>query len=50
LESGFYKTILDFLKQNPNFDELMQAFENKIGSEARAIARSIIATNRDDNA
>jgi predicted ATPase len=50
LESGFYKTIHDFLNQNADFNALMHKFEGKIGSEGRAIARSIIATEGDDDA
>ena len=50
MESGFYKTISDFLKETPDFDELMNKFDNEIGSEAKAIARSIIATEKDDDA
>lgn len=38
-ESGFYRMITDYIKDK-NFDELMEAFEQQIGTEGRAIARS----------
>lgn len=55
LDSGFHKTIAEFLKETPNFDSLMEKFDGKIGAEGRAIARSLIATkigdaDRDDDA
>ena len=50
MESGFYKTIDDFLDKTADFDELMNKFDNEIGSEAKAIARSIIATKKGDDA
>jgi predicted ATPase len=49
-DSGFYKTIREFLNETADFDALMNSFDGKIGSEGRAIARSIIATDRDDYA
>ncbi len=50
--SGFYKTINDYLQSDENtnktFDSFMQKFDNKIGSEGRAIARSIISNSARD--
>lgn len=39
-ESGFHKMIGEYL-ENGNYDDLIHEFEGQIGSEGRAIARSI---------
>ena len=45
LDSGFYKTINDYLGSNMDFEELIEAFDGQIGSEGKAIARSIVFTS-----
>lgn len=50
LESGFYKTIDNFLTNGKNYDDIMDKFSKQIGSEGRAIARSIIASKRNKDA
>ncbi|MEO1254486.1 MAG: AAA family ATPase, partial [Bacteroidota bacterium] len=42
LDSGFYKTISDYLKQNPSYDNLVDEFDEQLGSEAKILARSIL--------
>tara|TARA_B100001179_G_C18587224_1_gene402811 strand:- start:346 stop:1860 length:1515 start_codon:yes stop_codon:yes gene_type:complete len=40
-DSGFYKTIKDYIEKNDiNFEDFMQNFQNKVGSEGVALARS----------
>jgi predicted ATPase len=50
MASGFYKTISDYLAHQPNYEKLMSDFENEIGAEGRAIARTILHTNRNNDA
>lgn len=50
MDSGFYKTIDDHLRNKLDYDQLIKDFGNEIGAEGRAIARSIISTRKDDDA
>ncbi|MDA0782490.1 MAG: AAA family ATPase [Proteobacteria bacterium] len=50
MDSGFHKTISDHLNSDKNYDNLLNSFGGKIGSEGKAIARSIILTSGDSNA
>lgn len=50
MASGFYKTISDYLAHQSNYEKLMSDFENEIGAEGRAIARTILHTNRNNDA
>lgn len=42
INTGFYKMIADSCEKFETFDELNNYFSNKLGSEARALARSLI--------
>ncbi|ELY2473212.1 AAA family ATPase [Cronobacter sakazakii] len=45
VNTGFYKMISDAAEEYDNFDELDHHFDNKLGGEARALARTLIKTN-----
>uniref|UniRef100_A0A7M2QM80 Protein Ea59 n=1 Tax=feces metagenome TaxID=1861841 RepID=A0A7M2QM80_9ZZZZ len=42
VNTGFYKMISDAAEKYDNFDDLASHFDNKLGGEARALARTLI--------
>jgi hypothetical protein len=44
-QSGFYKMLEDAVEQvGGNYEAIMERFEDKLGSEARALVRGLIAS------
>lgn len=48
-ESGFYKTINDYLRKQTNYENLISDFGHQIGAEGRALALSILSTKVDSD-
>lgn len=45
--SGFHRMLAEAVANDPNFESVVALFENKIGSEGRAILRSLVAEHGD---
>ena len=46
-DSGFHKLISDAVDEGLSYEEIVERFNDKLGDEARGIARSLIATRED---
>ena len=43
IQSGFYKMVSDAVDQHPNFEAVLEKFQNQLGAEAEALVRTLIA-------
>ncbi len=43
-ESGFHKLLSDVIEEGLSYEQILEKFDGQLGDEARAIARSLIAT------
>lgn len=46
-QSGFHKLLYDVVDKGLSYEEVLERFNNQLGNEARAIARSLIATRNE---
>ena len=45
-DSGFHKLLCDAVERNDDYDSIVDEFEDKLGSEARVLLRTLLATKK----
>jgi len=45
-DSGFHRMLIEAVEENPNFEAVLEKFDNQIGAEGQSIIRSLIANKR----
>jgi len=47
-DSGFHQLLAQAVEATPDYDEVLESFNNQLGAEARAIVQGMIASREDD--